>query len=923
MSRHTRLITFCLICFIVVLSQDSLAQNWRQMISRADSLAESGDPAKLDSGIVLTRQILDLAIKDVGKLDSTAIVVLQLLGVYLTYRGDYFEADSIFGEVYDLSMITYGERDVIAVRTLNNRAVMMQYTGFYDSSLVLQRKALDLTKKYRGTEHTDVALGLNNMAMNFASLGMQEEREAALKQARDIWRNAYGDSNKYSAIAINNLGDLSFEQGKLEQAEEYYKTAMAMRRASHDTSSTNWIDSYLALSKIQMQKSNLDSAGTLCNTALRVAVRVLADSDPYFITVNEQLAHIAFRQSKIDEAKRLYLQCIEDRPSRLGPDQPDAPWDQLALIYRLQGKPHNAFSSYQRAFTTKWRSYQLNSHRLTEREALSYFQKCRNAASGAVSAYFEIPKPDTNVTRELAEILLTCKGSVSDQVFRRHREQFAISDPTTKSIALALREKRSQYSELYYGIASPIEQVAKAHRLDSLSRLCADLERQLAVLGATPKSPTNAESITVDEVSKELPPDACLIEYFRYDYQSPQASAKTPQYLALALRFDSEPLIVPLGTADSLDRLVLEYQSHMESIVKRRTSPGRTDLQAFESISSGLFSTLLEPVITMDSTIRSLIISPEGSLNSVSYGTIKDKSNRYLVERFAIDYVTAGRDLVKSQDAGTEVTGLLAVGDPDFDASPSDKTHRLANTESGRYSPVSAYTYNQRSVCDQFYTRAIQRIPSTAEEIKKISDEWNRNNGPKAVVLSGAEASEANFKAYAPGKSLLYLATHGYFLKGGCDRSFAGEPEVLVSENPLLLGGLILAGANKRGFNKEATSTEDGILTADEVSMLDLRGTELVVLSACESGIGRVEVGEGVYGLRRAFQMAGARSVISALWKIDDKSTSEMMTPLLNNGNKSLSSRLRQMQLQQIQRLRNEGRTDHPYTWGAFVLTGN
>ena len=144
-----------------------------------------------------------------------------------------------------------------------------------------------------------------------------------------------------------------------------------------------------------------------------------------------------------------------------------------------------------------------------------------------------------------------------------------------------------------------------------------------------------------------------------------------------------------------------------------------------------------------------------------------------------------------------------------------------------------------------------------------------------------------------------------------------------TGENPLLLSGLFFAGANLHGDRADSLGAEDGILTAYEVSAMDLAGTELVVLSACETGVGEVAAGEGVYGLRRAFQMAGARTVVSALWPVSDQATAEMMGGLYERQDEALPDAMRRIQLEKLDRLRNRGKIDHPFTWGGFIALGD
>jgi CHAT domain-containing protein len=208
------------------------------------------------------------------------------------------------------------------------------------------------------------------------------------------------------------------------------------------------------------------------------------------------------------------------------------------------------------------------------------------------------------------------------------------------------------------------------------------------------------------------------------------------------------------------------------------------------------------------------------------------------------------------------------------------------------------------------------RLPATREEVVSIAKRRR-----DATVLIDRNASEQNFKRHAPGRAVVHVATHAYSITGSC----AGSGESgswYAMENPLLQSGLLLAGANRRGRGLEQAGEEDGVLTALEVSAMDLRGTDLLVLSACETGLGKVEQGEGVYGLRRAFQMAGARTVVSSLWQVPDRETMAFMRDLYTRGGATYPELMQRASLNRIKELRMRGRPVHPFTWGAFVATG-
>jgi CHAT domain-containing protein len=282
------------------------------------------------------------------------------------------------------------------------------------------------------------------------------------------------------------------------------------------------------------------------------------------------------------------------------------------------------------------------------------------------------------------------------------------------------------------------------------------------------------------------------------------------------------------------------------------------------------------------------------------------------------------------KDNPAEGHGLFAMGDPDFEASIDARMKKSAEPLLATSTSADAeyQTRNVRSGCGSLSDLKVEGLPYTRNEVDGVRHLWQGKGADSAEVLVGAKATEDAFKTQAPGKRVIHLATHGYYLTGQCapqiaSRHSIGSEEGFVGENPLLQSGLLLAGCNLHGAGCDSAHCEDGILSASEVSGLDLTGTDLVVLSACETGLGEVKAGEGVYGLRRAFQMAGARTVISSLWPVPDQATADVMSQLYSQSKKSLPERLRDLQLAQIKKLRLSGLSDHPYSWAAFIALGD
>lgn len=272
--------------------------------------------------------------------------------------------------------------------------------------------------------------------------------------------------------------------------------------------------------------------------------------------------------------------------------------------------------------------------------------------------------------------------------------------------------------------------------------------------------------------------------------------------------------------------------------------------------------------------------------------------------------------------------GLLVLGDADFDAAPQC---RLAGTRHVSADSLMAQRDHMSirgssSDCQHLSERRVTALPLSKREVSRVAKQWQEQNGESAVVLTGCEASEDRLKAEAAGKKAIHIATHGYFLGGTCQpgtsNRLAGR-NASRNKDPLLLSGLLLAGANRHGEGAAEAGVEDGVLTAQEVAELSLDGTELVVLSACESGLGEVEQGEGVYGLRHSFQIAGARTVVSALWPVSDASAMTTTNWLYQNWNQLIFKRLQSAQMQELVRLRSHNQPDHPVSWSAFITQGD
>ena len=350
-----------------------------------------------------------------------------------------------------------------------------------------------------------------------------------------------------------------------------------------------------------------------------------------------------------------------------------------------------------------------------------------------------------------------------------------------------------------------------------------------------------------------------------------------------------------LGSAEEIDHAVDAFRQALRD-------PRRKDV---ESLARAVDQKVMQPVRALADDAAVLLISPDGALNLVPFQALEDEHGRYLVERYSISYLTSGRDLLRMQSPRPSRSEPLVIANPFFGEPEMAPTLLAKANRASSGSRTSALPASQqrRSITIGKDLSSVYFAPlsGAGQEARAIQLRF-----PEARILSGRQATESALKQ-ADAPRVLHIATHGFFLQDAVSARI---------ENPLLRSGLALAGANLR-----ARGADDGIFTALEASGLNLWGTKLVTLSACDTGVGEVKNGEGVYGLRRAFFLAGAESLVMSLWPVSDYMTREMMTTYYTGLKQGLGrgEALRQAQLVMLKRA---GRR-HPFYWASFIQSGD
>jgi CHAT domain-containing protein len=410
----------------------------------------------------------------------------------------------------------------------------------------------------------------------------------------------------------------------------------------------------------------------------------------------------------------------------------------------------------------------------------------------------------------------------------------------------------------------------------------------------TSASLKSSKTASTESIRALIPADSALIEFVAYrPIQKNTAVGADALYVAYVIRNAGEPAMVPIGKAVEIDPLVSEFRNSLRDI-RRRDS---------QKLAKGIYAKLILPIRQALGDAKQLIVSPEGELNLMPFEALIDEKNKFLIEGHAISYVTSGRDLVRMQQKRESRSAPIIFADPDFGAVSDDRVASTGAAPSQRRRSVTV----TRELSGTYFA-PLRGTATEADAIRKLFRE--------AALRTSRDASEAAIKSVnAP--QILHIATHGFFLTDTGLSGAVGNPDRQPSHpsNALLRSGLALFGANARNG-----SAEDGLLTALEASSLNLWGTKLVVLSACDTGIGEVRAGEGVFGLRRAFALAGAESLVMSLWPVSDHVTRELMVAYYKNL-KEGTGRGESLRRAKLELLRRPGRS-HPFYWASFIQSG-
>jgi CHAT domain-containing protein/tetratricopeptide (TPR) repeat protein len=813
----------------------------------------------------------------------------------------------------------FGPSHATTINLERDLASILRTAGRAEEAVLIEQQIRHTEGTAAGTSDTT---GLELFVVRSKSLLERGDAKGAgdvCRQARDQAANRRLERSLVFALVLNECGRAYEASGDDLMAEQRYTEAAELARELGGPNSRHRAPPLNNLGLLYWKKDEPSRA----LGPLREALEIDGKNNPESIPTMIDLGLVLARLGREDEARGQYIAAEELTKRTYGVSHSHL----ISIYYNLgaqawrNGRLDEAVDWHLRANTVIEENARSVLTLGSEQQKLDYMRQFEGDTYASISLGLALSRGSLRASRMALQTVLQRKGRVLDVMaenFSAARSSASVED---QQLFNAWQQTNAQYFTLLSRGPEQMSIVKYQALLDTVKGKLQELETRLG--GRSPAFRNQAKTVTLEGVQRAIPADAVLLEYARYKLYQPNAKNNASRwgaarYVVYLLRGHGAPVAVDIGEAGPIEVAA----EALRLSVSGRRSDVRQRARELDALILGKIRRLL-------GNASALLISPDGALNLVPFAALVDENGHYLIERYRLSYVTSGRDLVRQSTGTSSREPPLILGDAAFGGafgSPDARGEGKRATDMGtlRFGP----------------------LPGTAREVQAIGQILRLS--PDRILTREA-ASEAAVKA-VKGPRILHLATHGFFLP---DLPEAPTPDLSAPRapamggnraDPLLRSGVALSGFNRRA---EARSANDGVLTALEVVGLDLWGTEVVALSACDTAVGEVRAGEGVFGLRRALVLAGAESQLMTLWQVADEPTKDLMVSWYSQ----LQQRVGRMEalyqaqlaalrgkalpvtntlLRGVKALEEPGEpadpgiagARHPYYWASFILSG-
>lgn len=849
------------------LARDSLETAMNLYEARFYKLAEQ---SFMDTKSMMERESLTKSINYLRTLSCIGLVYLS--------QGRTIEATHYIDESLTSSLSGPGKKSAAYVSNLNNRAKLDQMLGQYNEAEQKFDEASGLAKEVFKDNNKPLAIVLNNKAMLYQSMGRYSEGISLMQEAIKYSEQAPKkgvvqgkksfDSRRFQA----NLAVLYQLSGNLPEAEKTYLEIKKVFEGRGQTSNPEYANLLDQLSLLYIQMGKMDVVEKNLKKALEIYKKKTSEESPSYAKAMNDLGVFYRIQGQYNEAEQSLIKAGDIRAKVLGVSHPDyiKSKEDLGILYWKKGDHVRAYNNFQEAMVASLDFINRYFPPMSEAEKTKYWDVLQPRFQRFYNFCLDAAASNPAVIQDMYDYHMATKALLLSSTNKIKQAILSSKDPALIKDYVAWLDQKETLARLY--AYSKEELQNQKIDLKALEQEANRLERALSQRSTEFSKGYSTEKKSFRQVAALLSETEAVVEIVRVTTFDKDFT-KDSRYAALVLKKGStQPELLVLNNGSQMES---RYGKYYRNAIQQRIA---------DDYSYDQFWAPVEPAIRGKKT---LYLSLDGIYNQINLNTLKKKDGTdYIVKLHDIIILGNSRDLLalKAKKPGVLKKNALLLGFPDY-----------ASTE-------------------------IPPLPATKVEIDGIS-KILKTAGYQVTQYTQKTATEANLKSIK-GPTLVHIATHGYFLKDvESDGTAFGVNTENAGNNPLLRSGLMLANAGHTVSGTESPnieSNDNGILTAYEAMNLNLEGTELIILSACETGLGDVKNGEGVYGLQRAFLVAGADALIMSLWKVDDAATQALMTNFYTNWIKVRDKQkaFKQAQLQLMTKYKE------PYYWGAFVMMG-
>lgn len=796
-------------------------------------------------------------------------LVLNNMGLLYNTTGRYTKSEE-FTKLALEHREKYAKNKAAHASSLNNLGVLYKDLGRYNESESLLNQALEMNAATGGKTSLPYALSLNNKAMLFQAIGRYDKAEAIMLEALEIAGTHLKDKSSNFVKLKVNQALLLMDAGKLEESEAAYLEAIRLKEKRMGKGHPDYAHLKRGLASLYLVMGKNDLVEENLLTAVKIYEKKFKAEHPSYAAAIHDLGNFYRISGRETEAGPYLEQCVNIREKLLGKSHPDyiESLEALALQHWQLGQTDKAKTEFKQVMSTSMEFLETYFAPMSEQEKSKFWAKLQPR----VQRFYNFATANPDQHGEMYNLQLNTKALLLNSSNRIRNAILGSDDTKLVEKYLSWLDKKEELARLY--TLSKEELAEEEVDLAAMEADANKLEKELSAESHVfDEGYGNKASVNWINVMHELGGEEAAVEIIQYQHYDKVFTDKV-EYAAVVIKKGAEtPEFVHFDNGSELEGNAI--QSYRDGVYELADTKSTYDF----------FWKSIDPKVK---DFKKIYVSLDGVFNLIALNTLRAADNTYLIDRHELVLVGNTREVI------------------DLKKNPSVATTKTAEL----------YGYPKYGDLGK-----VSDLPGTKREVENI-DVILKNGGYTTDVYMSVEASEEQIKKANPG--ILHIATHGFFLP---DVSRVKRSKVLgietskAAENPLHRSGLLLAYAEATmyGDGGDHSSSNNGILTAYETMNLNLSKTELVVLSACETGLGDIKVGEGVYGLQRSFQVAGAHSLIMSLWQVSDEATMELMTHfysfLSESGNKRDAFRKAQLKVKE--------KYPEPFYWGAFVLIGN